>query len=883
MTVPCKFDGSPGFAKAMKRLVRLASRSSISALLISAAHGNARAGENSAANSDAGNGSGGAQSETSQSRGSALELPVPLFDRQIVVIGERWIVSQLADVEPEQVYDEDRIASYGASTVGELVDQIRDENGDDQPALLVNGQPVGDIGDISDFPVEAIRKVESLPRGSAARVGGASSQRTYNIVLRPSVKSMTLTGSREMATEGDWSLNRGEALFTLIARKNRLNLAIRASESDDLFESDRNLTRLDGSAPFAPAGNILPFRTTEIDPALSLMAGLPVTTLALPTTTAQPTLASLVPFANTLNDSRIGEFRTLRGATRPIDASLSGNKTLLPWLSLSFNGRIGRTTSSSLNGLPTARFLLQPGHPTSPFTVPVVLALSDPARPLRYATTSDSKSLTASFLANWANWQGTLLGRYDERERRSDSILNGTVAGGVIPIDAATNPFGGTLPALIPLSLRTTRSRTTSREARFDLQGPLLALPVGSVQLRAGIGASGTSLNATDASGKTAAISRNEWNIRGGVTVPLTARTKGVLGFIGDTDVSADLSRQTLGRFGRIDEHSISFSWRPLTWLRLNATDNTDGRAIPLELLSAPSMIAENVPYFDPLRGVTVPVTTIYGGGGNLKSETQRVRTLSLSASPWARYKLQFNADYSVSDTRNQFGALPLPTQAVVLAFPDRFVRDANGRLVSVDNRTVNFERQHSRQLRFGTNFTIPLEPVPLDAKGKPKPYGPRLSLQVNASHTVVLENTSVIREGLGEVDLLAGGAIGLGGGQQRHVSDANIAVMRGASGFRLSARRRGGSQLQYGTAAAPNRLSFAPLTTVDLRGIADIGSMKPHSSFWKGVRISLVVDNAFNTRQRVTAASGDLPLGFQPAYRDPIGRTVMAELRKVF
>ena len=40
---------------------------------------------------------------------------------------------------------------------------------------------------------------------------------------------------------------------------------------------------------------------------------------------------------------------------------------------------------------------------------------------------------------------------------------------------------------------------------------------------------------------------------------------------------------------------------------------------------------------------------------------------------------------------------------------------------------------------------------------------------------------------------------------------------------------------------------------------------------------------NAFNTRQRVTAASGDLPLGFQPAYRDPIGRTVMAELRKVF
>lgn len=41
-----------------------------------------------------------------------------------------------------------------------------------------------------------------------------------------------------------------------------------------------------------------------------------------------PTLASLVPFANKVNDSRIGDFRTLRGASQPLEASLSGNKTL---------------------------------------------------------------------------------------------------------------------------------------------------------------------------------------------------------------------------------------------------------------------------------------------------------------------------------------------------------------------------------------------------------------------------------------------------------------------------------------------------------------------------------------------------------------------------
>lgn len=830
-----------------------------------------------------GSGDGAPQSESAQTRPSGLELPVPLFDRQIVVVGDRAIVSQLSDVAPEQDYEEDRIASYGASTVGELVNQIQDENGDDQPAVLVNGQPVSDIGDISDYPVEAVRKIETLPRGSAARVGGGSTQRVYNIVLKPAVKTLTVTGSREIATEGDWGLSRGEAQLTFIRKRDRINLSVKASQSDNLFETDRNLVRPDSIIPFAPLGNVISFRGTEIDPALSALAGSLVSTIALPQNAGTPTLASLVPFANKVNDSRIGDFRTLRGASQPLEASLSGNKTLAPWLSLSFNGRIGRTTASSLNGLPTARFLLAADHPASLFTTPVVLALSDASRPLRYDTRSDARSLTASLIATRGPWQGTLLGRYEQRERASGSILNGTVAGGLIAIDPTINPFADGLAALIPLSVRTTRNKTTAREVRLDVQGPLFGLPAGTVQVRGGGALGGGTLDATDQQGRDLRIERNDWTLRAGVTVPLTSKAGNFLGALGDIDVSADVSRQRLGQFGRINEHAFALNWRPLAWLRFNLTDNRDGRAIPLELVAAPSTIAENVPYFDPVRGETVPVTTIYGGGGSLRSETQRLRTLSVSASPWSRYKLQVNADYSISDTRNQFGALPLPTQAVVAAFPDRFVRDASGRLTLVDNRTVNFDRLRSRQLRLGTSFAVPLEPMPLDANGKARAYGPRMTMQVNAAHTIVLESTSVIRAALGQVNLLSGGAIGLGGGQQRHLTTANVSVMRGPSGFRLSASRRGQSQLLYGSQAAPNRLTFQPISTFDLRAIADMGSLVPKSPFWKGARISLVVDNIGNARQRVTAANGDLPLGFQPAYRDPIGRTVALELRKVF
>ena len=79
------------------------------------------------------------------------------------------------------------------------------------------------------------------------------------------------------------------------------------------------------------------------------------------------------------------------------------------------------------------------------------------------------------------------------------------------------------------------------------------------------------------------------------------------------------------------------------------------------------------MPYFDPLTGETVDVTAIYGGAGNLQSEDLRTRTLSLTANPLPKYRLQLNLDYLENDLRNQIGALPPPSSAVVAAFPDRF------------------------------------------------------------------------------------------------------------------------------------------------------------------------------------------------------------------
>ena len=52
---------------------------------------------------------------------------------------------------------------------------------------------------------------------------------------------------------------------------------------------------------------------------------------------------------------------------------------------------------------------------------------------------------------------------------------------------------------------------------------------------------------------------------------------------------------------------------------------------------------------------------------------------------------------------------------------------------------------------------------------------------------------------------------------------------------------------------------------------------------FLKGSRISIRVDNAFDTIRRVRDSAGLEPFRFQPGYVDPLGRMVEVSFRKLF
>jgi iron complex outermembrane recepter protein len=80
--------------------------------------------------------------------------------------------------------------------------------------------------------------------------------------------------------------------------------------------------------------------------------------------------------------------------------------------------------------------------------------------------------------------------------------------------------------------------------------------------------------------------------------------------------------------------------------------------------------------------------------------------------------------------------------------------------------------------------------------------------------------------------------------------------------------------------------LSFSSNATLGLRLFADLGlqrALAKENPWVRGLRISIAVDNLFNSRPTVRDTNGITPITYQPDYLDPLGRTVRITLRKVF
>jgi hypothetical protein len=293
------------------------------------------------------------------------------------------------------------------------------------------------------------------------------------------------------------------------------------------------------------------------------------------------------------------------------------------------------------------------------------------------------------------------------------------------------------------------------------------------------------------------------------------------------------------------------------------------------QVLSPPTF-TPNVEMFDFVTGQTVYVTSITGGAPNLRATDDRVASFGVSLGPFLG-KTTFNAHYEQHRTRDAVGTLPPLTAGVELAFPERFVRDADGTLIEVDNRSVNLQRQDMNDLKWGFNAWFPFGPA---TKG-----GTPNRFELSAFDTWVQKDEILIRDGIPELNLLNGAPSNGAGGQPRHQIDWTALVYKDGLGAGFNGTWHSATSVAGGDPPATDALRFSALGTVNLRLFADLSRLPAtHDQHWAhGMRVAFQVLNLLDRRQSVQDSEGATPIAFAPGYLDPVGRTVWLTLREAF
>lgn len=812
-----------------------------------------------------------------------------LSDREIVVTATREQQAALAEIEAERIVDEEGVTSYGANTVGEVLDAVAAENGDSEaPVLFVNGVPIRDPGDIVDYPAEAIARIEVLPRGAGARLGGPTDRRAYNVVLKRVFASNIGTVRGMLATDGGYASTGGEVTFSRISGQRRLNINLRARDENEILESERKLVQPIASLPYALGGNLIADPRSgaiEIDPVLSAAAGQLVTLAGIPVS-AMPTLADFALTAGQINFTDLGEYRTLRPAQRTYEASLNANTPLTSWLSLSLTARIDQNQYRSLQGLRAGVFVLDPESSLSPFDEPVAIVRYFHGNTLVGRNDYIRGNIGLALNATRGRWQLTARGDYlysrlnsaSQRQRQSPTTP--------IEVDVdGLNPFADEVGALIDLFADHSRSKNQDSSLKFSATGPLLSLPAGP--LRANLNSSIRHVDQTGFSespffSSRRSLNRDERAVQSSLEIPLTSRESETFATLGDASLTLDYGLTDVISLGVIRRHGVAANWRPIPRLTFQGSFNLQRLLPAAEQIGEALIISEGVRYFDVVNRETVDVSQITGGNPDLLPERISTRRLSATAELMPRIDLQLNTEYLSTKRSNPISSLPPTSVELLAAFPERFVRNAEGRLVTVDVRPINFASRSSEQIRWGINLVAPLYEAPLHQTPS-VPGRPRPRLQASLGHSINLGDRLVARPGFPVVDLLDGGAIGFGGGGSRHAVDASANLSDREVGIRLNTSWRSSSRLNTGSIAAPSQLRFSSIAVVGIRAFADLQQIWVNQKWLKNTRISFGVANAFNQRQRVRDIDGTTPLRYQTGYRDPIGRTVELELRKPF
>ena len=801
------------------------------------------------------------------------ELPEELLEgEEIVVQGQRPRGSVVGDIPPENVLGPRDIRATGATSISELLDSVESQigsargRGGGRPIMLLNGQRISGFREVRDLPPEAIERMEILPEEVALKYGYAADQRVVNIVLRRRFNSTNVELRGRGATDGGYVSGQAEAGRLIIANDTRTSINFRAEGNSPLFEDERDIV-------LQPVSS----QPEEVDP--------------------RP-------------------FRTLVGSSSTYRLTGTHNRTILGDVSATVNAEAERTASKSRFGVPTGT--LVDGD------IDVLRAFPEEGA-LTRRSTGDTFALGTAL--NWqeGSWRLSSTGNaeYSHSVTRTDN--------GPDLAEAQAAVTAGTLDPLGDLGPIDMLPRDRSRSNRYAVgldgtaNGPLFSLPGGeaSVTFKLGAGSTGIDSKSTQNLIMTEAdLHRHTVAGSASLDLPVTKRSSSV----GRLTANANAAVTRLSDFGTLTSVGAGLNWSPVQRLNLNASWNREEGSPSLQQLGDPLLETPGVAFFDFATGQTVLVTTITGGNPELRADTRNVLKIGGNWQPFEKIDLRLRGEYVRQTIDDLQASFPAASEALEDAFPDRFEREG-GVLVLVDLRPVNFEQARKDTLRWGFNFTKPLQsrrpspqqmqamrervaaqrsdqgdrPAPLSSEGGETRrrgggeggfrgfgggrfgggrQGGRLTFSL--THQLNLVDEVTIAPGVPKLDYLGGEPVSSFGGRPRHEVQFETGYYNNGYGARLQGNWRSGTTVE----STSGDLKFSPYFDLDLRLFANLSEnfdLVSKNPFFRGASVRFDVDNLLNSRPKVRDSGGLAPLSYQPDLLQPVGRTFGITFRKLF
>jgi hypothetical protein len=489
------------------------------------------------------------------------------------------------------------------------------------------------------------------------------------------------------------------------------------------------------------------------------------------------------------------------------------------------------------------------------------------------------------------------------------------------------------------------RAETTTTSANLDLMGngPLLAVPAGDANIT--VHAQGSTVH-LESENRTAGIttsndlSRTIGSASASFDLPISRRNRD-FSALGNLTLNANAEVDQLSDFGTLTVLGAGANWSPVERLNILASWTREEGPPTINQLGDPIIQTPDTRVFDFTTGQTVEVIAITGGNPDLLSDRRRVLKFGGNWKPLKETDLNLRAEFVHSTIDRPISSFPGVTAEIEAAFPERFVRDSSGELVSVDFRPVNYDQSRRDTIRFGFDFSKrlrsappsqaaiaefrsrraaqagqtganqPSQEAPSAREGGPPPgdtgseSGPAPGggvgpggrgfgrfgrggreggrLQFSITDTVTLVDEARIRPGLPKLDYLHGDALGPTGGRPRHQIEAQAGYFNNGLGARISADWRSGTRVDSNTG---DDLRFSPLATFDLRLFANLGErfdLVAKHAWLRGSSVRFQVNNIFNSKPRVRDEAGNVPNNYQADLLDPLGRTISISIRKLF